>query len=85
MVIVCQLDSAEHLTKKKRTYATVKAAVLSVGRFSVFEATSNIKNARLFTRLCKDPEVEAFEMGFPWTGVRWVREHHDAGDEDRSS
>ena len=63
-------DSADHLTGRKRTYAAVKAAVLKAGRFSTFEATSNMKNARLFTKLCRDPEIETFDMGYPWTGVR---------------
>jgi hypothetical protein len=67
---VCRFDSAEHLTGKKRTYKSVKTAVLEAGRFSVFEATANMKSARLFTRLCADTEVETFDMGFPWTGVR---------------
>jgi len=67
---ICRFDSAEHLTGKKRTYEAVKAAVLEAGRFSTFEASANAKNASLFTRLCRDPEIETFDMGFPWTGVR---------------
>lgn len=69
-VYVCRFDSAEHLTGRKRTYEAVKAAVLEAGRFSAFEATASNKNAALFTRLCRDPEIETFDMGFPWTGVR---------------
>ena len=69
-VIACTFDSAEHLTGRKRTYGTVKAAVLEAGRFSVFEAMSTPKNARLFTKLAADPEIETFDLGFPWTGVR---------------
>ena len=68
--IVCRFDSAEYLAGKKRTYAAVKAAVLDAGRFSVFEATASNKNASLFTRLCKDPEIEVFDLPYPWTGVR---------------
>jgi hypothetical protein len=67
---ICRFDSAEHLTGKKRTYEAVKAAVLEAGRFSTFEASANAKNANIFTRLCNDPEVEIFEMGYPWTGIR---------------
>lgn len=67
---ICRFDSAEHLTGKKRTYETVKAAVLEAGKFSTFEASANQKNASLFTRLCRDPEIETFDMGYPWTGVR---------------
>jgi hypothetical protein len=69
-VFVDCFDSAGHLRGKRRTYETVKAAVLEAGRFSTFEATENAKAARLFTRLCADPEVETFDLGFPWTGVR---------------
>jgi hypothetical protein len=67
---ICRFDSAEHLTGRKRTYEAVKAAVLEAGRFSVFEATANQRNASLFTRLCRDPELETFDMWFPWTGIR---------------
>lgn len=67
---ICRFDSAEHLTGKKRTYEAVKAAVLEAGKFSTFEATANSKNASLFTKLCRDPEIETFDMGYPWTGVR---------------
>ena len=68
---ICRFDSAEHLTRKKRTYESVKAAVLEAGRFSCFEASANQKNASLFTRLCKDPEIDTFDIGYPWTGVRY--------------
>lgn len=67
---VCQFETTEHLRGKKRTYEAVKTAVLEAGRFSNFEATSTMKNARLFTKLCADPELETFDMGYPWTGVR---------------
>jgi len=63
-------DSAGDLVGRKRTYEAVKAAVLEAGRFSVFEATEDAKSARIFERLKRDPEVEVFEMGFPWHGVR---------------
>lgn len=67
---VCRFDTAEHLTGKRRTYAAVKEAVLAAGRFSAFEASANAKSAAIFTRLCRDPDVETFDLGFPWTGVR---------------
>lgn len=69
-IYIDRFDSAEHITGKKRTYETVKQAVLEAGRFSVFEASSTMKNAKLFTKLCADPEIETFDMGYPWTGVR---------------
>ncbi len=69
---ICRFDSTEHITGKNRTYEAVKAAVLEAGRFSCFEA-SNGQNAPLFTRLCRDPEVEtSHDLGFPWTRV-WRR------------
>lgn len=68
--IVCNFESTDHLKGKKRTYEAIKAVVLEIGRFSVFEATNTMKDAKIFTRLCEDPEVETFQMGFPWTGVR---------------
>jgi hypothetical protein len=72
IAIICTFDSAGHLTGRKRTYEAVKAAVLEVGRFSVFEATENAKNARLFTRLHHDPEIEIVreESHYPWIAVR---------------
>lgn len=68
--IIDRFDTTEHIVGRKRTYESVKAAALAAGRFSVFEATANAKNASIFTRLCRDPEVETFDLGFPWTGVR---------------
>lgn len=70
--IVDRFDSADHLTGKARTYEAVKAAVLAAGRFSVFEATANDRNAAIFTALEHDPEVETFRNppGFPWIGIR---------------
>ncbi len=67
---VDSFESAGHLTGRQRTYDAVKDAVLSAGRFSVFEATQNERNAKLFSDLCNDPEVEIFNLGYPWTGVR---------------
>jgi hypothetical protein len=67
---ICSFDTTGDLRGKKLTYENVKSIVLEVGRFSVFEATATNKHATIFTRLCKDPEVETFDMGYPWTGVR---------------
>lgn len=82
-VFVDRFDSTEHITGKRRTYEAVKAAAIKAGRFSCFEATANQRNATYFTRLCRDPEVETFDLGFPWTGVRLtgVITNHDRGDE----
>jgi hypothetical protein len=69
---VCRFDSAEHLQGEKRTYEAVKEAVLAAGKFSAFEATRDAKSAAIFTRLCRDPEIETDHesIGYPWTIVR---------------
>lgn len=69
-VIVCSFSAVEELKGKKLTYENLKAAVLRAGRFSVFEATETDKKARLYTRLCQDPELEIENEGYPWTRVR---------------
>lgn len=52
-------------------YEEFREHALKAGRFSAFEATANNHAAALFTRLCRDPEIETDKsMGFPWTGVR---------------
>lgn len=68
--VICRFDSAEHLTGEQRTYESVKACVIEAGQFSCFEATDSADSAELFTRLCADPEIETFLLGYPWTGVR---------------
>ena len=70
-VYIDSFESAGHLRGKTRTYEAVKDAVLQAGRFSVFEATETQASARLFTRLCNDPELELDRScGYPWTLVR---------------
>jgi hypothetical protein len=79
--VVCSFTSTDEIKglqgKRKlhgaagdSVYAALKATVLAAGRFSVFEATASTRAAHMFTRLCADPEVETFDMGFPWTGIR---------------
>jgi hypothetical protein len=69
-VHLCRFDSVSDLRGKKRTYENIKAAVLAAGRFSCFDVET-AKDGRIFTRLCHDdPEIETFEMDYPWTGVR---------------
>ena len=57
-------------TSVLRTYEDVKTEVLVAGKFSCFEASQSAKSAMLFNRLCRDPEIETFDLGMPWTGVR---------------
>jgi len=65
---ICNFDSTCYV--KKPTYEKIKAAALEAGRYSVFEATQSLKFAHWFMQLDKDPEVERFELAFPWIGVR---------------
>ncbi len=69
-VHICRFDSAEHLKGRARTYEAIKAAVVAAGRFSIFEATANKRNAELFTRLNHDPElVTDNTREYPWIYV----------------
>lgn len=82
MITVCSFTSTDEINlggasarplrgaAAETTYNALKAVVLNAGRFSVFEATQNMRAAVLFERLCKDPELEVVELGFPWTGIR---------------
>jgi hypothetical protein len=72
MIHVCRFDTVSDLRGKKRTYENIKAAVLKAGMFSVFDVESP-KDGKLFTKLCRDPEIEIFNTGYPWTGVRLKR------------
>ena len=67
---ICSFQSLDRRAGKGTQYADLKREVLKAGRFSVFEATDNEWAAKLFDRLCKDPEIEIVQMGYPWTGVR---------------
>ena len=67
---ICRFDSAEHIVGKKRTYRAVKAAVLEAGRYSVFEATANERNAAIFSDIDRDPELIVERAQFPWFSVR---------------
>lgn len=71
-VHICNFSVTEDLRGKSLTYKNLKRVVLEAGRFSVFEATETQERARLFERLCKDPEIEIDieEFGYPWTAVR---------------
>jgi hypothetical protein len=69
-VHLCRFDSADHLQGKKRTYESVKAAVLEAGRYSIFEATSSRANAKLFTAIDNDPDLEITRKQYPWIEVK---------------
>jgi hypothetical protein len=62
-------DTVSNLRGKRRTYENIKAAVLAAGKFSCFDIVTK-RDGVIFTQLCKDPEIETFDIGFPWTGVR---------------
>lgn len=71
---LCRHTSLDDLSRKDRKdYQKVKALVLEIGRFSVFDAYDD-DLANNLTRLCQDPEVETDKkLGYPWTGVKKKR------------
>ena len=72
-VHICNFDVTGDIPKKKRTYEVIKARVVAAGRFSCFEASEDQQMAAIFTRLCRDPELEIIhepEFCYPWVGVR---------------
>lgn len=69
-VYVDSFEAGPTVTRKTQ-YANFREAVIRAGRFSAFEATANKYAAGLYTRLCRDPEVETdISCGYPWTLVR---------------
>lgn len=66
---VCRFTACDD-TPAPKNYRQLKGRALSAGRFSVFEATATMTSATWFSRLAKDPEIELFDLDFPWTGVR---------------
>lgn len=69
VIFLDSFDTVSDLRGKNRTYENIKAAVLAAGRFSCFDVETE-KDGIMFTKLCRDPEIETFDMGYPWTGVR---------------
>jgi hypothetical protein len=67
---VDRFDVASDLTGKKRTYAAVKERVVAEGRYSIFEATENDRNIGIFSQIDRDPELQRFQMDYPWIGIR---------------
>ena len=68
-VFLDRFDTTSELTGKNRTYEKIKKAVLKAGRFSAFDVNTD-EDGEIFTRLCKDPEIEVVSMAYPWTGIR---------------
>jgi hypothetical protein len=62
-------STVSHLRGKKRTYKALKDAVLLAGRFSAFDVET-IRDGRMFTRLCNDPDLEVTTGHYPWTYVK---------------
>lgn len=59
--------------KKNLTYESVKARVLEMGRYSVFEATASDKRAGIFDSLRYDPELVCTPVEYPWVKVEKAR------------
>ena len=70
-IFLDRFDSVSDLRGKQRTYKNIKSAVLKAGKFSCFDVETD-KDGRIFTKLCKDPELEidTINFSYPWTGVR---------------
>ena len=66
---ICNFEAVPDLPRKI-TYADFKHTVLEAGRFSVFEATETQYKARLFDKLCRDPEIETIPLGIPLDGSK---------------
>jgi len=69
MIFLDRFDSVSELKGKNRTYENIKQLVLEVGRFSTFDVKTK-KDGILFTRLCKDPDIEIYKSEYPWTYMR---------------
>ena len=69
VIFLDRFDTVSDLRGKNRTYENIKVAVLAAGRFSCFDVETE-KDGVMFTELCRDPEIETFDLGYPWTGVR---------------
>ncbi len=67
---VCRFDSTSDIKGLDLTYENIKARVLEIGRFSVFEASDSPKRAVIFNQLMRDPDIEKIDMGYPWVGVK---------------
>lgn len=74
-VHICTFQAVPTVNRKTK-YEDLKAAVLAAGRFSAFEASDNRWSAGMYTRLCRDPDIEKVDLGYPWTGVK-LRESPD--------
>lgn len=55
--------------RDRRDYDVLKAAVIEDGGFSAFDATSSAALARMFDRLCADPDVEVITRRYPWVNI----------------
>jgi hypothetical protein len=66
---ICSFQAGPDV-KEHTQYEEFRAAILKAGKFSSFEASDTRRSQRLYTMLCHDPEVETFDLGYPWTGVR---------------
>lgn len=71
MIFIDRFDSVAELRGEKRTYENIKKLVLKVGRFSVSDIETG-RDGVLFTRLCKDPDIEIYKKAYPWTYVRKI-------------
>jgi hypothetical protein len=69
LIFIDTFDTVSSLRGKQRTYENIKDAVLKVGRFSCFDVVTQ-KDMRIFTKLCRDPELDVTVLEYPWTSVK---------------
>jgi len=73
VTFLCCHTTLDNLPRgKKNDYATLKSALLEIGRLSVWDATCSQRRAAVMMRLARDPDLEFFNEQFPWTRV-WRR------------
>ena len=73
-IFLCRFDSVSDIRGKNRTYANIKQAVLKAGRFSCFDIET-ARDGKIFTQLCRDPDLIITKFGYPWTGVALKKEN----------
>lgn len=67
-VHICSFEAGPRVTARTK-YAEFRDLVLAAGGFSAFEATDTPLAARMYTQLCRDPEIIVTATGYPWKSV----------------
>lgn len=67
-VHIDRFDAGPKVTRLME-YSEFRDLVLAAGGFSAFEATDTPLAARMYTQLCRDPEIIVTATGYPWKSV----------------